>query len=318
MSLNEFDIIQRYFSSLTESHPDTITGIGDDCAILDIPEGYQLAVSSDTLVSGRHFFADVGAESLGHKALAVNLSDLAAMGAKPAWVSLALTLPKVDENWLAAFARGFGKLAQQYQVQLIGGDTTSGPLAISLTVQGLVKKHRALYRSSAQAGDVIVVSGTLGDAALALKQLQNQQHPDKCLRQALEKPDPRVELGLALSGKAHSCIDISDGLLADLGHICERSKLGAEIYLQQLPISANLRAYLNATQDWSMVLSGGDDYELCFTLSESESVHLSSLSHQLGIALTVIGRMTSGSGVTCRDGNHQRVKFDNLGFQHFR
>jgi thiamine-monophosphate kinase len=234
--MSEFDLIQRYFTRVT---PNAILGVGDDAALLKVSEGMVLAVSTDMLVSGTHFFPDADPLLLGHKALAVNLSDLAAMGATPRWATLSLSLPSVEEEWLEKFSRGFFSLADQYQVELIGGDTTRGPLNLCVTIMGEVPKAKALRRDGAKPGDDIWVSGALGEATLVLAHLQGkillpQQIFEACAAH-LHQPQPRVALGLALRGVANSAIDISDGLLADLGHILERSKVGAEIQFDALP-----------------------------------------------------------------------------------
>jgi thiamine-monophosphate kinase len=319
MSISEFDIIGRFFTDSEFSRPDVLLGIGDDCALLQPPPGYALAVSTDTLVEGIHFFAGTDAEALGHKSLAVSLSDLAAMGAQPCWASLALTLPEgeADEAWLAAFSDGFLSLARQHNLQLIGGDTTSGPLSITVTIHGLVKASEALKRSTAAVGDCVFVSGRLGDAALALEQLQRNELPAVSIRDALELPDPRVRLGMALVGIATACIDISDGLLADLGHICEASGCAAEIQRAKLPISSEMRTYIQKKSDWSKVLAGGDDYELCFTAPETRRQAISALADELGIVLTEIGLIRSGDSIHCFDESGKELKLTHTGYQHF-
>ena len=236
--MTEFDLIRRYFTRAT---PGALLGVGDDAALLRVSAGSVLAVSSDMLVSGTHFLPDAEPFSLGHKTLAVNLSDMAAMGAQPRWATLAIALPDADDAWLEKFSAGFFSLAQHYGVELVGGDTTRGPLNLCVTIIGEVPQGRALLRSGAQPGDEIWVSGYLGDAALALAHLQgrialSEADLDICV-QALHRPQPRVELGLALRGIATSAIDISDGLLADLGHILEASRIGAQIDLVKLPVS---------------------------------------------------------------------------------
>jgi thiamine-monophosphate kinase len=270
---SEFDLIRRHF---TRPAAQAVLGIGDDCALLKVAADCELAISTDMLVSGVHFFADARADWLGHKALAVNLSDLAAMGATPRWAMLALALPAGDEDWLTQFSSGFFALAQQYGVELVGGDTTRGPLNICITVGGEVPPGRALRRDAAKRGDDIWVTGTLGDAALALALLTGEadiaEEDAAQLLQRLHRPTPRIEAGLALREHAHAAIDVSDGLAADLGHILESSHCGASIHLQQIPLSpqftrnvAKSRAKLAA--QWK--LGGGDDYELCFTAPDA-------------------------------------------------
>jgi thiamine-monophosphate kinase len=265
--VSEFELIRRFFTRVT---PGAVLGVGDDAALVHIRHGMELAVSTDMLVSGTHFFPDADPFFLGHKALAVNLSDMAAMAAQPRWMTLALSLPEVDEMWLEKFSAGLFALADEYQVVLIGGDTTRGPLNLCVTIMGEVPHGAALRRSAAQVGDDIWVSGVLGDAALALAHIQGRmQLATKdfvACASALHQPMPRVALGLALRGVGHSAIDISDGLLADLGHILECSNVGAEIAFAALPISCAMQPYLEQPLGKHCVLAGGDDYELCFTV----------------------------------------------------
>ena len=317
MSLNEFDIIQRFFSGLTGKRPDTLIGIGDDCALLQPPAGKLLAVSTDTLVAGRHFPAQTSAQDIGYKSLAVNLSDLAAMGAEPAWVSLSLTLPEAEEDWLAGFSRGFAELANEFQLELIGGDITRGPLSISVTIHGFVAPEKSMTRSGANVGDIVCVSGSLGEAALALGRLADGQSISDNLLNRLNRPSPRVNLGMQLTGLATSCIDISDGLVADLGHICDASACQAEINLQQLPCSTDVYDEIQQSQSWDIVLAGGDDYELCFTVSPASRWQLAEISNQTGLQITEIGEMKTGSGVSCLNQKGQPVPLNLTGFKHF-
>lgn len=269
MSSAEFDLIRRYFTDCGARRADVALGVGDDAALLRPPAGGDLVLTQDTLVEGVHFLPRVDPESLGHKALAVNLSDLAAMGAEPAWVTLGLTLPRVDDAWLAAFARGFCALARQAGVRLVGGDTCRGPLSLSVTAQGWVPADQALRRDGARPGDLIYVTGTLGDAGLGLRHRRDGlaiREPESVLRR-LERPQPRLEVGRALRGLASAAIDISDGLAADLGHILAGSGVGATLELAEIPCSDTVRDYLSHTGDWSLPLAAGDDYELCFTLA---------------------------------------------------
>lgn len=274
---SEFSLIEQYFSRLTAEREDVTLGIGDDCAILQCPQGKELAVSIDTLVEGVHFFADVDPHALGYKALAVNLSDLAAMGAEPAWFTLALTLPENNSSWLEGFSSGLSKAAKASGIQLVGGDTTRGPLTISIQVHGLVDAGQALRRDGAKPGDKIYVSGTLGDAGAALKHRLEAWSPDvlsdadwAALQQRLEYPTPRNALAEILRRFASAAIDISDGLLADLSHILDRSGLGARLQTHDLPLSPSLKKLPKALAI-ELALSSGDDYELCFTVP-SESV----------------------------------------------
>jgi len=304
MSLGEFELITRYFKQCVQDNAENgiSIGIGDDCAILDIPEGYQLAVTTDSLVAGVHFFEDVSPYRLGYKALAVNLSDLAAMGAAPKWLSLAITLPQVDAHWLSEFSRGFFELAGKHHVSLIGGDTTKGPLSITVSAKGLVPRHQALLRSGAQVGDFICVSGTLGDGALGLACKTAHQtilHSNTFI-DALELTEPRNCLGQQLIGVASSCIDISDGLIQDLQHILKASQCHAEIDSEKLPLSDAMLAEINRQtisreQASEYALTGGDDYELLFTLSpEAYRQFCLKNENTLGTSITVIGKVTQG------------------------
>ena len=306
---SEFELIAKYF---TRPVANATLGVGDDCA---------LAISTDTLVSGTHFFPDADAEKLGQKALAVNLSDLAAMGALPRYVLLALTLPKVDEPWLAQFSRGFLRLASETGVELIGGDTTRGPLSMTLTVMGEVGVGCALRRDGAQDGDDIWVSGELGAAALALKQLQGgiALHHGVFAEAAerLHCPSARIALGRALIGIATSAIDVSDGLAADLGHICEQSRLSAQVHLDSVPMFPSLRA-LGAADQIACALAGGDDYELCFTAPVSQRSRISRSSADVGLALTRIGSMRRGDNkVHWLNERGEEVLLMLSGFDHF-
>ncbi len=316
--MSEFDLIRRHFTRTT---PGALLGVGDDAALLQVNEGNVLAVSTDMLVSGTHFFPDDDPFLLGHKALAVNLSDLAAMGAVPRWVTLALALPNADEAWLAQFSAGFFALAQQHGVDLVGGDTTRGPLNLCVTIFGEVPAQQALRRDGAQLGDEVWVSGTLGDAALALAQLQQKiVMPETefaaCAR-AVRQPQPRVALGLALRGIANSAIDISDGLLADLGHILEASKVGAQLEFDALPMSAVVRRYQQPVGR-QCVLCGGDDYELCFTSAEGNHAEILRISERLGLPLTRIGRIVAGHDCQVHDAAGNPVIVEACGYDHFR
>ncbi len=316
---SEFDLIQRYFSGLTQSRSDVSLGIGDDGALLRVPEKMELVVSIDTLVSGVHFFADVSPEALGHKALAVNLSDLAAMGAEPAWVTLALTLPDVDESWLQGFAQGFANLARQHNLALVGGDTTRGPLAVTVQAHGWVPQGKALRRDGARAGDDIYVTGVLGDAALCLlaSQEPGAEEVVEALRDRLERPQPRIEAGLALRGLATSAIDISDGLTADLGHILQASDLGATVSVAQIPLSASVSEWLQGEGNWTTVLAGGDDYELCFTAAPADRDEIDGLGQSLGLSMSRIGNIESQPGLRILQGNGQPWQGSVRGFDHF-
>ena len=315
--MSEFDLIKRYF---TRPAPSATLGVGDDAALLRIAEGMELAVSTDMLVSGTHFLPGTDPFLLGHKTLAVNLSDLAAMGAAPRWATLALSLPAADENRLQRFSAGFFALADEHGIELIGGDTTRGPLNLCVTIMGEVPRGKALRRSGAQAGDDIWVSGILGMAALGLAYLQGKTElPEDdrifCLA-ALHKPNPQVALGLALRDIAHSAIDISDGLLADLGHILECSQLGAEIQFDIIPKIYEVD--MDEALFQQCVLSGGDDYELCFTAPAARHGEIEAIAKELQLPLTRIGRITAEQGCTVRTAEGGVIKPKESGYDHFK
>ncbi|HSS46309.1 MAG TPA: thiamine-phosphate kinase [Burkholderiales bacterium] len=316
--LSEFELIKRYFT-----HParHALLGVGDDAALIKPARGMELAVSTDMLVSGRHFFPDDDACRLGHKALAVNLSDMAAMGAAPRWVTLSLALPKVDEKWLKRFVKGFMDLARKHKVDWIGGDTTRGPLNICVQIMGEVPQGKALRRDAAKPNDDIWVSGFLGDAALALAHLQKRlrlepKELQACLP-ALHTPRPRVNLGKKLRGLAHAAIDISDGLLADLGHILERSGAGAAVEFNLLPKSGVMEKHAGQKAACQALLAGGDDYELCFTVPARRRGEVQGLSRKLRLRLTRIGKITRSKGLSLLDANGKRMKVDIKGYDHF-
>lgn len=321
MSSPEFDLIARHFTRTDSCPSNVVLGVGDDCALLRPGDGFELAVSTDTLVSGVHFFPEVAPARLGHKALAVNLSDLAAMGAAPRWFTLALTLPTVDHSWLAAFSHGLFALADAANIRLVGGDTTRGPLSMTLTVIGEVPHGKALRRDGAKTGDEIWVSGTLGDAALGLAVLQGRAVLDGANRtfaiDRLEMPSPRIELGWALRDLASAAIDLSDGLVADLGHLCERSSLGANIRTVDVPLSAGLRAVEDESLRQRVALAGGDDYELCFTAPAAAHANIRKLAEALDLPLTCIGVMCEGEGVAVLDASGRVMPLQAAGFDHF-
>jgi thiamine-monophosphate kinase len=294
----EFDLIAKYFTKPT---PNADLGVGDDAALIRVSAGNQLAISADMSVVGTHFYADCPPVDIGWKSLAVNVSDMAAMGAQPKWMTLAIALPEQDPEWLSAFAEGFFACAHEFGVELIGGDTTRGPLNIAVQIMGEVPIGKSLLRSGAQVGDDIWVSGFLGSAALGLAQLQHKiELPADvvsiCLG-ALHHPQPRLALGLALLGVANSCIDISDGLTGDLGHILRASGVGADLDLQALPCIPYISTALDSSMMQQAILAGGDDYELCFTAPASQSTHIQGISASLGLPLTCIGRITNGMGL---------------------
>ncbi|HUW50116.1 MAG TPA: thiamine-phosphate kinase [Sulfuricella sp.] len=315
---SEFDLIRRFFTRPTRH---TVLGVGDDAALVRPTPGAELAVSTDMLVAGKHFFPDDDPRKLGHKALAVNLSDMAAMGATPRWAMLSLALPEADEDWLKGFAEGFFETARKYSVDLIGGDTTRGPLNICVQIMGEVSAGMALRRDGAKPGDEIWVSGRLGDAALALAHLQRRfklapEVAAACLP-ALHTPIPRVALGESLVGLAHGAIDISDGLLADLSHILEASGVAAEVNFPALPASKFLHAHLHEEIARACLLAGGDDYELCFTAPLSRHEEVMAISRQMDLPLTVIGMIRKGTGLRLLDAAGKGMKIGATGFDHF-
>ena len=317
MALGEFDLIQKDFTRAVQR---AAVGVGDDCALFVPAPGMQLAVSSDMLVEGRHFLSTVNPERLGHKALAVNLSDLAACGARPLAFTLALALPRADEVFLAAFSRGLLALADAQVCELIGGDTTQGPLNICITVFGEVPAGQALLRSGAQAGDDIYVSGTLGDARLALEVFRGTLSLSgadfDAVRAAMECPQPRVALGQALRGVAHSAIDVSDGLLGDLSHILRRSDVGATLVVAALPSSPVLRS-LPEAQQREFTLAGGDDYELVFTAATDRVAQVHAAAAGARVAVTRIGRIDAQPGLRLLDADGLPVAQRFASFDHF-
>ena len=285
MGLSEFSIIDRFFTPKSYKNSQVELGVGDDCAVLGMAADFEWAITVDTLVEGVHFFRNTEPEYLAHKLIAVNLSDLSSMGARPIAMTLALTLPKIDEEWLQRFSDTLFKLSDRFEVDLIGGDTTSGPLTLTLQAMGLVPKGGGLCRHRAKVGDLIYLTGFLGDAGLGLKVLQGYNLEDShSVLERLHCPEPRVAIGELIMPYANACVDVSDGLLSDLGHILSKSRVGANLYWEQLPLSSQVRNYINATQDWKMPLNAGDDYELCFTVSPENQQRLeNSLSEQSGV-----------------------------------
>ena len=349
----EFDLINRYFAPLSQGSKVIDIGIGDDGAVLNVPQNHQLVVVTDTLVSGVHFPVETSAYDIAWKALAVNLSDLAAMGATPACYSLALTLPDYREQWLADFAAGLRALNELFSIPLIGGDTTKGPLTITITAQGWVPNQQAILRSGAQVGDCVCVTNTLGEGALGLKLALNDW-PAKFLEQelsttekqqalnGLNRPMPQLAISADLRGLVSSAIDISDGLLADLGHVLQQSNarlareggeknqneisasiqhsvLGADIELTQLPLSSGVARYVEQTNDWSLPLSGGDDYQLCLTLKKENYPALKARLNAKGVCLTAIGSIVLQEGIQClKQGVVQEGRGgEKIGYCHF-
>ena len=312
--LNEFGLIQQIQQQTSVSAPGVKLGIGDDAAVLEVPAGKHLVAATDTLNAGVHFPVDTSPFDIAYKCLAVNLSDLAAMGATPRWALLSLSLPNADAAWLESFNAGFKSLAQVYGVALVGGDTTSGPLSVSITALGLIDEGRGLLRSGAQPGDLVVVSGTVGGAARVLDLSGNDltisdQH-------LLDQPQPRVRLGQALVGSASACIDISDGLLADLGHLLKASDCAARLDTSALPVP-DILADLGDEQRWTYQLAGGDDYELLFTLPKTLQEQLETWSKGLDITLSIIGTIEEGEGIRCIAPDGTEFKPWKTGFDHF-
>lgn len=317
--LTEFEVITRYFAQGFPQRADVVYGVGDDAALCVVPAGEQLAISVDTLVAGVHFPSMIAPEDVGYKALAVNLSDMAAMGATPAWATLALTCPQIEENWLAAFVQGFTELAEQTQVSLIGGDMTQGALTISVQILGLIPINQALRRNGAKVNDGIYVTGTLGDAGLGLASVEKRLTLPMPLKQQVEmrlnRPTPRLQIGQALRNIANSAIDISDGLLADLGHILKASGVGASIQLAALPLSPTLQQVLTPEQAWQLALTAGDDYELCFTVPPEKTLQLQALLP--AGAYKRIGTITQENGISCLDPAGQLFTVAQMGYRHF-
>ncbi len=319
--MGEFDLIARYF---TRPARRAVTGVGDDCALWQPQSGMQLAVSSDMLVEGRHFLSTVSAQRLGHKALAVNLSDLAACGARPLAFTLALSLPRVDEAWLQGFSHGLFMLADAHGCELIGGDTTQGPLNICITVFGEIPPGDALLRGAAQAGDDIYVSGTVGDARLALEvfrgSLSLEAELFEAARLRMEQPEPRVALGLALRGIANACIDISDGLVGDLGHIMKASGVGAVLTTGWVADSAAISPALQSlpmSRRLDMALAGGDDYELLFTAAPDQAQAVQEAANDCDVPVTCIGRISAGQGLQVMDIHGVPISRRFVSFDHF-
>ena len=314
MGAGEFDLIARIRARVA-TRADVVLGIGDDAALLAPPPGRQLVVTADTLNDGVHFPRGTSPADVGWKALAVNLSDLASMGAEPAWCTLSLSLPQSDPAWIEGFLDGFLDLAGQHGIALVGGDTTRGPLSIAVTAMGLVEPGRALRRDGARVGDEVWVTGTLGDAAGGLALLDREPVP--ALRARLDRPTPRVAAGRALAGIATACVDVSDGLLADLGHVCARSHVAAHLDVDALPASAALREAFGEADRIALQASGGDDYELCFTAPADAGADIDAVSARLGLQITRIGRIVAGEGVHPVDAKSQPWSSPRRGYDHF-
>ncbi|MDE0286416.1 MAG: thiamine-phosphate kinase [Gammaproteobacteria bacterium] len=315
MSLTEFEAIEKYFAGLTPAGRGVTLGIGDDAALLEPDPDFHLIVSTDTMVSGIHFFPDADPADVGYKALAVNLSDMAAMAAVPRWFTLALTLSETEmtHEWLDGFARGLAESAQNYAVSLVGGDLCKGPPAVTIQVIGDCPKGREIRRSSANAGDRIYVSGELGSAAFALKMLKSGRTPHPDCYSRLLRPDPRVEMGISLRGIASAMIDISDGLLADLGHLLDAGNVGAQVDIDAIPFHERLDEEPDPTQKWRCILSGGDDYELCFTVPPAKLQEL----ERTGAPVYRIGEITAEQGLRCMRKDGTVFIPDESGYVHF-
>ncbi len=318
--MKEFNLIKQFFTEQVTNRKDVVLSIGDDCALIAPAERQHIAVTTDTLVCGVHFPVDTPPRAIGHKAIAVNLSDLAAIGAEPAWISLALTLPEFDDLWLKEFCAGLFELCEYYNIQLIGGDTTQGPLSITVTAQGLVPIDTPLLRSGAKTGDWIFVTGELGDAALALQDIQGKIAIESVFKEQihtkLNYPKPRVLAGQNLREYASSAIDLSDGLISDLGHICTASGVGANIVLDALPLSTVLKDTLGIDKAIELALAGGDDYELLFTVSEDNKVGMETALANAGIPVTCIGQINTSEKITTTM-NNKAVAINVKGFEHF-
>jgi len=320
MALSEFELINQYFKSIVGHRKDVHLGIGDDAALLDVPEGQRLVVTVDTLVKDIHFSSDVTPEDLAHKSLVVNLSDLAAMGAAPAWVTLSLTIPEADKNWIESFSQKFAELCRYFDVQLVGGDTCRGELSVSVQAMGFVPHTSALKRSSAQPGDLIYVTGHIGDAGagLALQQEQKTEYSidEQFLISRLDNPTPRLEVGIMLRNIANAAIDISDGFIQDLSHILDASDVGAVVEVGNLPVSDVMQSNYTEKQAQSFAMTAGDDYELCFTVSPENQDALDRVLSTVSCPVTQVGRITASKGLQLRN-KDELLQQPSLGYEHF-
>jgi len=322
MSNAEFDIIKKYFT-FSQNRDDVKLAVGDDCAIVSVPENKQLLVTTDTLIAGVHFPENTSAEDIAYKAIMVNLSDLAAMGATPAWLTLAISLPDIDESWLQAFSNQFYSVLSKFNISLIGGDTTKGGLSITIQAMGFCDKDKILRRDKAKTGDKVFVTGELGDASIGLQAVLNNLNDERLLPciQRLNRPEARVKFAEELVLYSKCAIDISDGLVADLGHILNASFCGARIQLSDIPVSASAQCYFdlynNAETDWSMLLTQGDDYELCFTMNKNNQSAVERLAKKHQLKLTCIGEMTDSNKLEFYSVSNELINFSNTGFKHF-
>lgn len=322
MNSSEFDVIKKYFT-FPGLRNDVILPAGDDCACVTVAENRQLFITTDTLISGVHFPADTSAEDIAYKSLMVNLSDLAAMGATPAWVTLAISLPEINHSWLQAFSSQFLAVLSQFNISLIGGDTTRGPLSITVQAMGISDRGKILRRDKAKAGDYVFVTGNIGDAAVGLQAILNKINDDKLLPcvNRLNRPEARVGFAEELHSYSKCAIDISDGLAADLGHIVSASSCGAKINLSDIPLSSAARYYFEYyhqnTIDWSMVLTQGDDYELCFTVNSSHVSAVKALAEKHQLNVSCVGEITESDHLVFVGEDNEQVNFLSTGFQHF-
>lgn len=322
MNNTEFDVIKKYFT-FAGLRDDVLLAGGDDCAIVSVPANQQLLITTDTLISGVHFPEKTSAKDIAYKSLMVNLSDLAAMGATPAWVTLAISLPDINEQWLSAFSHQLSSVLAELNINLIGGDTTRGALSITVQAMGFAAKENILRRDQARVGDKIFVTGDLGDAAIGLQAIYNE-YDDVMLAPCvnrLNRPVARVKFAEELSRYSKCAIDISDGLIADLGHVLDASQLGAQVNLTDVPVSSAadyyFKHYHDNVIDWSMVLTKGDDYELCFTASNNSHDAIIALGKKHQLKVSCIGEITDSKGLICLDENKQTIDFSDVGFNHF-
>lgn len=322
MSLTEFELIQRYFNQAHSLRHDVVLGIGDDAAIVSPPIGKELVISVDTLHVGVHFEQHWSPADIGYRALAVNLSDIAAMAAEPAWVTLALSLPEVDEHWLAAFGQGFFTLADEYEVQLIGGDLVHGPLSMTVQIHGIVEQGMALRRDAAQPGDIIYLTNHIGAAGLALLSLHTKKRlaaaDHTAIMRHLFRPTPRIKLARALASSSHAAIDISDGLLADLSHVLRASDVGASITVECLPICPVVHQYLPQDAAYELALTAGDDYELCITAPVTKQAIVEGIGQRLHCPMTAIGKIEKQPGLRCLRNDGTPFKVTKTGYLHFQ
>jgi thiamine-monophosphate kinase len=317
--MDEFELIETFFKSIINDRRDVILGIGDDAACISIPDGFDLLVSTDTLVLGRHFLPEWDGFDVAYKALMTNISDIAAMGGQPVWLSLSLTLPEINKPWLSRFTKGLYAGMQEYNLALIGGDTTKGPLSITITIQGLIPKGKCIKRAGAKPGDSIYISGPLGAAALAVKLLDKQGISEVLRQQLMHKllhPKPRVDLAPVLQDHASAAIDISDGLSSDLNHICKASHVGACIHEVSIPVAREVKQYLGS-KALELALHGGDDYELCFTVAPNHEQDMLKKLQSLGITCYRIGMIDSESGIRMKDATDKYSELAVSGYKHF-